>query len=134
MYTETRAFPRVSLHLCPTFWKETAMALSVSSNEARNGLGRLLRLAAEKDEEVVIQVRGKPTAVLVSYADYQELLRWKKSRQAMSALEKIRAARASVQARTADLSEADVYRLAGFGEQATEEIVRHDRQIGGNNQ
>jgi len=103
------------------------MTVSVSSNEARNGLGRLLRLAAEKDEEVVIEVRGKPTAVLVSYADYQELVRWKKSQQAMIALEKIRAARASVLARTADLSEADAYRLAGFGEQSTAEIVRHDQ-------
>ncbi|HRJ41775.1 MAG TPA: type II toxin-antitoxin system Phd/YefM family antitoxin [Caldilineaceae bacterium] len=110
------------------------MSVSVSSNEARSSLGRLLRLAAEKDEKVVIEVRGQPKAVLVSYADYQELLRWKKSQQAVSALEKIRAARESVLARTEELSERDAYRLAGFGERAADEIVSHDRQIGGDKQ
>lgn len=107
------------------------MSVSVSSNEARSRLGRLLRLAAEKDENVVIEVRGQPKAVLVSYADYQELLRWKKSQQAISALEKIRAARESILERTAELSESDAYRLAGFGERAAEEIVSHDQQTGG---
>ena len=49
------------------------MTIIVSSREARNSLGRLLRLGSEENEEVVIKVRGEPTAVMVSYAQYEKM-------------------------------------------------------------
>ncbi|RLT34623.1 MAG: type II toxin-antitoxin system Phd/YefM family antitoxin [Chloroflexi bacterium] len=107
------------------------MTISVSSNEARNRLGKLLRLAAEKNEVVVIRVRGEATAVLVSYADFEEFTRLKKAQRASEALEKIRAVRDRVQTQTADLSEREAYQLAGFGGQATEDIIQHDRILNG---
>jgi prevent-host-death family protein len=110
------------------------MTISVSSNEARNRLGKLLRLAAETNEGVVIRVRGEATAVLVSYTDFEEFTRLKKAEKASQALEKIRAARQRVQAQTPELSERDAYDLAGFGKQATDEIIQHDRAVAGEEQ
>lgn len=49
------------------------MTMTVSSNEVRSNLGNLLKVTARED--VVIAVRNKPTAVLMSYAEYEEFLR-----------------------------------------------------------
>ena len=49
------------------------MTIIVSPSEARNSLGRLLRQANEENEEVVIKVQGEPTAVMVSYAQYEKM-------------------------------------------------------------
>lgn len=104
------------------------MTISVSSNEARNSLGRLLRLASEENEEVVIRVRGEPTAVLVSYAAYEQMAQWKRIQKAQEALAKIRAIRARVQAKVQDLSSREAYRQAGFGEQAIRELLASEQQ------
>ncbi len=104
------------------------MTINVSSNEARNSLGRLLRLASEENEEVVIRVRGEPTAVLVSYAAYEQLTQLKRIQKAQEALAKIQAARDRVQAKVQDLPPEEAYRQAGFGEQAIQELLAHEQQ------
>ena len=48
------------------------MTISVTSSEARKCLGKLLHLASKKNEEVVIKVPGEPTAVMVSYSEYEQ--------------------------------------------------------------
>ena len=70
------------------------MTISVSSSEARKSLGKLLILAREKDEEVVIKVRGEPTAVIVSYSQYEQLIKDKEARKREEALRLLRSARA----------------------------------------
>ena len=102
------------------------MTVSVSSNEARNSLGRLLRLAQDENEAVVIKVRGEPTAVLVSYAEYEALAELRRARRAAEALELIRQARARVQERSGEIPPEEIYRQSGFGPQATDEILRAD--------
>lgn len=105
------------------------MAVNVSSNEARNHLGRLLKLASEEDEDVIIKVHGNPTAVLISYAEYEQIGDLKKMEKRLRALETVRELRRTISDRTAQLSTEEAYRLAGFGEKATEDIVENDRQI-----
>jgi len=102
---------------------------SVSSNEARNNLGKLLRLVTKDDTEVVIKIRGEPTAVLISYAEYEELNRLKKLLKRQQALEKLRTIRQRVQESTTELSDQERYQLAGFGEPASQEIMLHEQQI-----
>ena len=105
------------------------MTTNVSSNEARSHLGRLLRLASEEDEDVVIKVRGEPTAVLISYAEYEQLADLKKMQKRLQAVERLRALRRRIHERIPDLPAEEAYRLAGFSEQATQEIIENDRQI-----
>ena len=47
----------------------------VSATEAKNRLGSYLKAAAENGDSVVIESRNEPIAVLISYKDYQLLLR-----------------------------------------------------------
>jgi prevent-host-death family protein len=107
--------------------EDTTMT-SISSNEARNNLGRLLRMVSKDEENFVIKVRGEPTAVLISYAEYEEINGLKKLRKRWQALEKLRAIRKQVQARTVDLSDQEAYQLAGFGEKAIKDIIQHEQQ------
>lgn len=102
---------------------------SVSSNEARNSLGKLLSMVAKDEEEIVIKVRGEPTAVLISYAEYEVLNKLKKLQKRWQALEKLRAVRERVQKRTDELSDNEVYRLAGFGENARNDMRQYEEQI-----
>ena len=91
------------------------MTISVSSSEARKSLGKLLILASEKNEEVVIRVRGEPTAVIVSYSQYEQLIKDKEARKREEALRLLRSARARVQERMEGVSREEAYRMASFG-------------------
>jgi prevent-host-death family protein len=48
------------------------MKKTVSATEARVHFGELLRGVAEEDETYIVERSGKPTAVLVSFEEYQE--------------------------------------------------------------
>ena len=102
------------------------MTISVSSSEARKSLGKLLNLASEENEEVVIEVRGEPTAVIVSYSQYEQLKEEKEARKREEALRLLRSARARVQERMEGVSPEEAYRMAGFGENAIKEILQHE--------
>ena len=102
---------------------------SVSSNEARNSLGKLLSMVAKDEEEIVIKVRGEPTAVLISYAKYEILNKLKKLQKRWEALEKLRAVRQRVYKRTGDLSDSEAYHQAGFGENALKDLLQYEAQI-----
>ena len=41
----------------------------VSSSEAQNNFGAMMQWVKENNEEVVVERRGKPTAVLISYEE-----------------------------------------------------------------
>ena len=107
------------------------MTISVTSSEARKNLGKLLRLASEEDEDVVINVRGEPTAVLVPYAKYEEMPKRTKAIGSDEAIRLIRKARARVQERMGHVSDEEAYRMAGFGENAIKEILQHEDEIAG---
>ena len=108
------------------------MTISVSSSEARKGLGKLLILASEKNEEVVIKVRGEPTAVIVSYSQYEQLIKDKEARKREEALRLLRSARARVQERMEGVSREEAYRMAGFGENVIKEIIQHEDEVAAN--
>ena len=104
------------------------MQITVSSNEARSNLGNLLKTTATDD--IVISVRNKPTAVLISYTDYKEFLRLQKLQKRLAGLQKMRQLRASIQESVKDTSEETLYREAGFtDEQAINELVELNQQI-----
>ena len=105
------------------------MAISVTSSEARKSLGKLLHLASEENEEVVIKVRGEPTAVIVSYSQYEQLTLEREARKREEALRLLRSARARVQERMEGVSDEEAYRMAGFGENAIKEILRHENEF-----
>jgi prevent-host-death family protein len=55
-----------------------AMPKTISSSEVRRTFGTLLRWIEDNHDAVIITRRGEPVAVLISYAEYQELQRLQK--------------------------------------------------------
>jgi len=75
--------------------------ITVTIADGKRDFSRLIREAAEKNEDIVVTKRGKPMAVIISYGEYQH------SRK-MEARRKILESRAAFAG--AVVSAAEVYR------------------------
>ncbi len=105
------------------------MTINVSSSEARKRLGRLLNLASEKNEDVVIEVRGEPTAVIVSYSQYEQMAREREDETRMEAIRQLRKVRSRVQENMDGVSREEAYRMSGFGENAIREVIKYEDDV-----
>ena len=90
------------------------MPKTVSATEAKVHLGTLLEWTTTRDE-VIIESRGRPRAVLISVAQYEELQRLQEDARRREALARLDALADSLQAKSSDLSEDDAVRLADRG-------------------
>ena len=75
----------------------------ISITEAKQRLGELVKRAAYGGERFLLQFRGKPQAVLVSYADYEHLRRLERPITSQEkALDRLRSLRERIAARTGE--------------------------------
>jgi prevent-host-death family protein len=88
------------------------MSKAVSTREAQNKLSSLIGWVNEHNESVIVEKRGAPTAVLMSYAEYESLQGVKEQQRRQVLLAKMRNLRARVGARNLDLGEAEADALA----------------------
>ena len=104
------------------------MPRTVSSSEAQNNFGAMLQWTEEQGDEIVVERRGKPAAVIISYDEYTEIVRLRQEERKRQALVAIRQVRADVRAANQDLSAEEAYRLAGFSEEVIRETLAADEQ------
>jgi prevent-host-death family protein len=97
------------------------MTKTVSVSEAKNKLSAMLQWAVENGEEVVIESRGEPRAVILPYDGYEELLLLREQAQRRQALQLLDAIAARAQERNADLSAEEAEQLA---EEVSEETLQ----------
>ncbi|HEY8600746.1 MAG TPA: type II toxin-antitoxin system Phd/YefM family antitoxin [Thermomicrobiales bacterium] len=88
------------------------MSKAVSTREAQNKLSSLIGWVNEHNESVIVEKRGAPAAVLMSYAEYESLQGVKEQQRRQELLAKMRDLRARVSSRNPNLSEADAETLA----------------------
>jgi prevent-host-death family protein len=105
------------------------MPRTVSSSEAQNNFGAMLQWAEENKDQVVIERRGKPAAVLIGYEEYQEIERLREQERKRRAFERLEEIRRQIAARTPDLSAEEAYRLAGFSEEVIREALESDEYL-----
>ncbi len=88
------------------------MPKTVSVSEAKNKLSAMLKWAVENQEEVVVESRGRPKAVILSYAEYKifKTLREKEQRQA--AIQRLQRLAAVNQSLNKDLTPEEAEELA----------------------
>lgn len=98
----------------------------LTSTEAQSKFGSVMKWTAEHDDEVIIELYNKPTAVLMSYEEYQKVRALRAQEERRQAWAAVQALRKRVRARNPDLSDAEAYRLAGFGEEVIREILAAD--------
>lgn len=80
------------------------MPKHVSATEAKINLGAMMEWTVVEADDVIIESRGRPKAVLVSYPMYQEVRKIQEAIRREQALAQLDALAAAVQARNRDLS------------------------------
>lgn len=105
------------------------MPKTVSSSEAQNNFGAMAQWAEANPEGVIVERRGKPVVAVVAYAVYEELRQLQSEKRRREVFETLEALRARVSSRNADLSEEEIYRLAGFSEEVIAEMVEREREL-----
>lgn len=88
------------------------MPKTVSVSEAKNKLSAMLQWAVEQGDEIVVESRGEPKAVILPYEEYEELLLFREKTRRHAALQQLEALAARVQTRNADLGPEEAEELA----------------------
>jgi prevent-host-death family protein len=97
------------------------MPKTVSVSEAKNKLSAMLRWAVEQGDEIVVESRGEPKAVILPYEEYEELLLFREKTRRRAALKQLETLAEQMQARNADLSPEEAEQLA---EEISQETVQ----------
>lgn len=97
------------------------MTKTISVSEAKNTLSAVLDWAVANDDSVVIESRGEPKAVILSYDGYEEYMALKEQERRRQALRQLEELAKRLWARNADLSDEEVEALA---EEITQETFQ----------
>lgn len=100
----------------------------VSATEVQNNYGAMAQWAKENQDAVIVENRGKPANVIISYDDYQETQRLREQDRRRKAVERMEAIRKRIAARNTDLTDEEIYRLAGFSEEVIPEMIANDQE------
>jgi len=105
------------------------MPRTVSSSEVQNNFGAMLQWAEENNDEVVVERRGKPAGVIISYEEYQEVLRLREQDRRRTIFARMESIRKQVAESTPDLTAEEAYRLAGFSEDVIQQTLDNDKDL-----
>lgn len=93
----------------------------VSVSEAKNRLSAVMEWAVENPDGVIIESRGEPKAVILSYGEYQEFLALREQARRREALRQLEELAERMWARNSDLSDEEVEELA---EELSQETIQ----------
>jgi len=102
------------------------MPKTVSVSEAKNRLSAMMQWAVENNDQVIVESRGEPKAVILSYGEYEEFVLLRERTQRQEALERLQDIAGQVQTRNADLSGGETEQLAD--EISKETIQRMEKE------
>jgi prevent-host-death family protein len=103
----------------------------ISASEVQKNFAAIVRWAAAKREDVIVERRRKPTVAIVSYEEYQYLQKLREEQRRREIFAQLEDIRREVALRNTDLTSEEAYRLAGFSEDATRNMLESDRRIAG---
>ncbi len=100
------------------------MPRTVSATEAKIRLGTMIDWAVEHGDEVIIETRGRPRAVLISFEEYQRVKQLQTIARRREALERLEALAERGGARNQDLTQEAADALADrFSREVIEEMI-----------
>ncbi len=99
------------------------MVKTVSATEAKARLGALLSQAAQK-ETIIIAMRGKPKAVILSFEEYTRMKRLEEEARRRERLARLEALGKKIRSRGVELTEEEAEELAErFSRETIEELI-----------
>lgn len=104
------------------------MPRTVSATIAKNRLGALIDWVVRSKDEIIVESRGEPKVVLISFAGYEQIRRIKEQVRRREALAKLEELRQKVNVRNEDLSEQEAEVLADrFVRDVIDDMVKEGR-------
>lgn len=104
------------------------MPRAVSTKEAKDGLSALIGWARENADEVIVESRGRPAAVIMSFAEYEKVQVVREQQRRRDALETLRRVRDEVRERNQDLTQEQAEELAErFSRDVIEDLAAEGR-------
>ncbi len=104
------------------------MPKTVSASEAKNRLGAVLSWVQNTQDEVIIESRGEPAVVVMSYTQYEKMQDLKEQERRKDALQRLRTVREQVRARTQNqdiTTEGQALQIADqFSQAAVDDLVK----------
>jgi len=88
------------------------MPKTISVSEAKNKLSAMLKWAVENQDEVVVESRGRPKAVILPYSEYKLIQSLREKERRHAALKRLQELAFSNQALNQDLSPEDAEKIA----------------------
>lgn len=105
------------------------MTRTISVSEAKNRLSAMLDWAVRNQEGIIVESRGRPKAVILSYAEYETFLSLREREQRRAALQRLEELAAMVRARNEDLSPGESEQLANEVSRETIERMVEDGKV-----
>lgn len=104
------------------------MPKTVSATEAKNRLGSLIDWVLRNKDEVVVESRGEPKVVVMSFGEYKRIRDEKEQLRRREALESLRRLRKRVQERNRDLSPEEADAIADrFAREIVQDMAREGK-------
>ena len=88
------------------------MARTVSATEAKVRLGAMMEWVAANTDDIIIEARGRPKAVLISYGQYEDVLRLRDEAARQEALRRMESLAEQIGERNSDLTDDQAGQLA----------------------
>lgn len=98
------------------------MPRTISSNEAKQRWGAVLGYVSDQDDEVIVESHGKPKAVVMSIAAYDELLALREQKRRADALARLRRLNKRIAERNKGTTETEEETIA-FAVQLSRELI-----------
>lgn len=83
------------------------MVRTISATEAKNRLGEVMGWVRENQDEVIIESRGQPAAVIMSYEEYEKIRDLKEQQRREEIFNRLEQLREQVSARNTDIMTED---------------------------
>jgi prevent-host-death family protein len=80
------------------------MPKTVSAREAKNKFGSVVSWVLENHDEVIVENRGSPTVVIMTYSEYERVQELKEHERRRQVIERLRKLRDQVMVRNEDLT------------------------------
>ncbi len=97
------------------------MTRTVTTTEAKAKLSALLGWVREHRDAVIVENRGEPSAVILPYAQFEELQRLREQQRRQEAIATLRRLRDQVRARNRDLTDEQAGEIA---EQVSRDVMQ----------
>jgi len=101
------------------------MPRRVSASEAKTRFGEMLAWAHDYQDDIIVESRGRPSAVIISFQEYQRILDLREKARREEALARLERLRQRVSARNKGLTEEEAESVAdALSREAVESLIQ----------